>query len=234
MGRGARTAVIDTVSPPTAMKKKKLAYRGEELEITPADLVPHDEKGTAWESSPISFEPVFTTLAPDRDDRTFKADVSFRGLLLPGLEVPLIVPYDLGIWSVEPAVFVMDPHETVAEKILGWCANRLVKHYADLAYIALVSHPRVRKRAIQLDYAKAREVTAAKLEAVRKIQPEKYAKFASVDALIGELSKPPRLDMRQWTEIMYVRAQRDRFTPNLIASAVREILAEGLRQAAPQ
>ena len=127
-----------TVDPPTAMKKM-LNYRDDELEITAADLVPHDQGGTAWKSAPITFEPVFTSLVPNAEERTFKADVSFRGLLLPGWEVPLLVPYDLDIWQEEPLVFVMDPHETVAEKILGWCVHRNVKHYADLAYIALVS-----------------------------------------------------------------------------------------------
>jgi len=101
------------VNPATAMKDK-LAYRDDDLEITPADLVPHDDGGTAWQSAPISFTPIFTSLIPDPDDRSFKADVSFRGMLLDGLEVPFKVPYELGIWEDDPAVFVMDPHEGVS------------------------------------------------------------------------------------------------------------------------
>jgi hypothetical protein len=125
----------------------------------------------------------------------------------------------------------MDPHETVAEKILGWCAHRRVKHYADLAYIAIVSQPKAPHRAIELDYGRTREVTAAKLETMRKLQPDNYSAFRNVDALIGDLAKPPMLDKQQWARIMYVRAQRDRFSPETITPAVREILADGLRRA---
>lgn len=222
-----------TVDPPTAMKKM-LNYRDDELEITAADLVPHDQGGTAWKSAPITFEPVFTSLVPNAEERTFKADVSFRGLLLPGWEVPLLVPYDLDIWQEEPLVFVMDPHETVAEKILGWCVHRNVKHYADLAYIALVSQAEPPARPIELDYRKTREVTAAKLETMRALQPDFYAPFPSVDGLVGDLAKPPQLDKRQLMDIMYLRAHRDRFKPEIISRAVREILAAGLRRAAPR
>lgn len=223
----------DVVDPPTEMKRK-LAYRDDDLEITPADLVPHDPRGSAWKSAPISFEPVFTSLVPRPDDRTFKADISFRGLQLPGREVPLRVPYELGIWDDEPTVFVMDPHEIVAEKILGWCAHRLVKHYTDLGYIALVSQPGAKPRAIDLDFGTAREVTAAKLEAMRTLQPDRYADFPNVDALIGELAKPPRVDPGQWASILYIRSFQSRLAPDLIVRAVRDVLAVGLRRAGPR
>lgn len=220
----------ESVNPPTAMKQK-LTYRDDDLAITPADLVPHDQRGTAWVSAPISFTTTFTRLVPSADDRTFKADVSFRGLVLDGLEVALAVPYDLGIWDREPVVFVMDPHETVAEKVLGWCVHRQVKHYADLAYIAIVSHPDAPNRLIELDYRLARDTLDAKLAAMRTLQPDIYAPFPHIDALIGDLSRPPRFDAGQWREIMYVRAQRDRFKPQLLIDAVTKILAAGLQAA---
>jgi hypothetical protein len=37
-----------------------------------------------------------------------------------------------------PSVWVMDPVEALAEKILGWCVHGLVKHYADAAWQKLV------------------------------------------------------------------------------------------------
>lgn len=221
------------VDPPTAMKEK-LSYQDEKLAITPADLVPHDEGGTAWVSTPISFTPRFTRLVPDEGDRTFKADVSFRGMVMDGLEVPLAVPYDLGIWEQDPVVFVMDPHETVAEKILGWCVHRQVKHYADLAYIAIASNPKAENPPIKLDYRIAREALDAKLTAMRKIQPTTYAAFPHIDALVGDLSRVPQLASGQWARIMYVRAHRDRFKPQLLVDAVTKILAPGLRKAAPR
>ena len=139
---------------------------------------------------PSHSRPVFTSLIPDPDDRSFKADVSFRGMLLDGLEVPFKVPYDLGIWDEDPAVYIMDPHETLAEKILGWCAHRQVKHYADLAYIALVSRPGDRQL-IEVNYARARDVLDGKLEAMRRLQPNTYAAFPNIDALIDDLAQKP-------------------------------------------
>jgi hypothetical protein len=216
-----------TVNPPTVMKDK-LAYRDDDLEITPADLVPHDDGGTAWQSAPISFTPAFTSLIPDPDDRSFKADVSFRGMLLDGLEIPFKVPYDLGIWEENPAVYIMDPHETLAEKILGWCAHRQVKHYADLAYIALVSRPGD-GRLIELNYARAREVLDGKLATMRELQPDNYAPFPDIDALIDDLAKSPRFKPMQWAKIMYLRNRRDRFTQAHLTAAVMGILVPGLR-----
>jgi hypothetical protein len=216
-----------TVNPPTVMKDK-LAYRDDDLEITPADLVPHDDGGTAWQSAPISFTPAFTSLIPDPDDRSFKADVSFRGMLLDGLEIPFKVPYDLGIWEENPAVYIMDPHETLAEKILGWCAHRQVKHYADLAYIALVSRPGD-GRLIELNYARAREVLDGKLATMRELQPDNYAPFPDIDALIDDLAKSPRFKPMQWAKIMYLRNKRDRFTQAHLTAAVMGILVPGLR-----
>jgi hypothetical protein len=220
----------EVVDPPTAMKGK-LAYRDDDLEISASDLTPHDAGGTAWKSAPVVFEPVFTSLVPQPSDRTFKVDVSFRGLQMPGLEVPLRVPYELDIWDHEPAVFVMDPHEIVADKILGWCVHRLLKHYADLGYVALASHPEAKPRGIDLDYSTARDVTAAKLEAMRRLQPSLYAPFPNVDALIGELARPLPVNRNEWTAITYVRSARDRLAPELVVRAVREVLAEGLRRA---
>lgn len=219
----------DTVNPATAMKAK-LAYSDDELEITPADLVPHDDGGTAWKAAPVEFTPIFSTLIPDPDDRNFKADVSFRGMLLDGLEVPLKLPYDLGIWTEDPAVYIMDPHETLAEKILGWCAHRQVKHYADLGYIALVSRPG-EHRLIDLDYARAREVLDGKLTIMKRLQSNVYASFPNIEALIDDLAQKPQFSSMQWSKMMYLRDKRDRFTQTHLIAMVTGILVPGLRGA---
>jgi hypothetical protein len=216
-----------TVNPPTVMKDK-LAYRDDDLEISPANLVPHDDAGTAWQSAPISFTPVFTSLIPDPDDRSFKADVSFRGLLLDGLEVPFTVPYDLGIWEEDPTIYIMNPHETLAEKILGWCAHRQVKHYADLGYIALVSRPGD-GRLIELDYSHAREVLDGKLSVMKRLQPNIYAAIPHVEAVIDDLAQKPRFNPMQWAKIMYLRDERDRFTQAHLTAAVTGVLVPGLK-----
>jgi hypothetical protein len=222
----------ETVSPPTVMKAK-LAYSDDDLEIMPAELVPHDAQGTSWQSAPIEFNPVFTSLIPNPDDRSFKADVSFRGMLLDGLEVPFKVPYDLDIWPESPAVYIMDPHETLAEKILGWCAHRQVKHYADLAYVALVSRPGG-AQLIDLSYPRAREVLDGKLATMSRLQPDIYAAFPSIDALLDDLAQRPQFSSTQWSRIMYLRDARDRFTQAHLIAAVTGVLVPGLKGAGKQ
>jgi hypothetical protein len=221
----------ETVYPETAMQKL-LDYSDRFLEITAAPLVPSAEDGTVWKSAPISYRPVFTALVPDPADRTFKADVSFRGLVEPGQERQLILPYELDIWEGDtPVVFVMDPHEIMAEKILGWCVDRHVKHYADLAYIAVVSNPEASTRTIEIDYPRARSVLDAKLTIMTRVHPAKYARFPSIDALVGDLMRAPEFDAQDWRKIMYVRNHRDRFTQAFIQRAVQKIMVPRLRSA---
>jgi hypothetical protein len=120
--------------------KRLLAYEDELSSITPSDLVPYDGAGTNWKSAPITFDPAFTALVPGDNDRSFKADVSFRGLVLHGRELPLRVPYDgLKLWKKPTSVYVMDLHETVAEKVLGWCAHRLGLVYVQTLAMSLES-----------------------------------------------------------------------------------------------
>jgi hypothetical protein len=206
-----------------------LRYTDDDLVIEPASLVPTSDGPTMWESAPITFDPIFTGLVPGRDDRTFKADVSYRGLVLPGVEMPLRAPYRLGIWDEDPVVYIMDPHETVAEKILGWCAHRLVKHYADLAFIAVVSNPTLPARGIELDYRKARDALDAKLEIMRALQPKVYAPFPNVDAVIADLARDPQFSRQQWLKIIYLRQHRDRFTQQFLQHAVQELLVPGMK-----
>ncbi len=217
----------DAVHPPTSLKGL-LAYQDDALEITPASLVPHDDAGTAWKSAPIAYNPVFTSLVPNPADREFKADVSFRGVMLDGFERELVVPYELELWDEPPVVFIMDPHETVAEKTLGWCAHQQLKHYADLAYIALVSRDG-EGQLIKLNNAKLRTTLADKLEAMRKLQSNIYEPFPHVDALIDKLEEIPIFPVLQWQRIMYVRQARDRFTQEFLVRAVRELLVPRFR-----
>jgi hypothetical protein len=216
----------DVAAPPHEMTSF-LEYADDDLVITPTSLVPTGNGPTMWESSPIAFEPIFTALAPPAE-RTFKADVSYRGLVLPALEKPLHLPYQLEIWDEDPVVHIMDPHETIAEKILGWCAHRLAKHYADLAFIALMGNPEAPSQTIELDYRKARETLDSKLEIMRDLQPAVYASFPNVDALIEDLAKNPEFSQDQWIKLVYVRAHRDRFSQKLVQRAVQELLVPGL------
>jgi Nucleotidyl transferase AbiEii toxin, Type IV TA system len=224
-------SAAEDASPRPEEIRRMLAYEDDDLVIAPAALTPHDAGGTAWKSEPIRYDPVFTQLVPDQSDRSFKADISFRGLVCEGIEQELLVPYDLGLWSEPPTAWVMDPHEVVAEKALGWCVNRLAKHYADLGFVGLASQATT-KPLIALDEAKLRNTVADKLEIMRALQPERYAEFASIDDLVNDLDQPPNLSEAQWRDLIYVREHRRRFSPELMVRAVRELLVPMLRNSA--
>lgn len=199
-----------------------LRYVDDELEIAPAELTPHDAGGTAWKSEPITYLPVFTDLAPD-ETREFKADISNRGLVLPGQEHQLRLPYDLGLWDEPPVVWIMDPHEIAAEKILGWVVHRAAKHYADLAFIALAAQPEAGPL-LRLDRTTLRETLAAKLGSMKKVQPDRYAKLASLDDVVRALREDPVLAADEWGKLVYLRSRRDRFTQATLKSAVQSLL----------
>jgi len=199
-----------------------LRYVDDDLEITPAELMPHDTGGTAWKSEPIAYLPAFTDLAPD-GTREFKADISNRGLVLPGQEHQLHLPYDLGIWDEPPVVWIMDPHEITVEKVLGWVVHRAAKHYADLAFIALAGQPESGPL-LRLDRTTLRNALAAKLEAMRGIQPDKYASFASLDDVVRALRADPVFSRDEWDRLVYLRPLRDRFNQATLKRAVQTLL----------
>jgi hypothetical protein len=204
-----------------------LRYSDDDLEIIPASPTPHDARGTAWESEPIAYVPAFTSLAPE-GSREFKADIASRGLVLPGIEREFRLPYDLGIWDEAPDLWIMDPHEVVAEKTLGWVVNRQAKHYADLGFIALGTTVSP-KPLFVLDGNVLRETLAAKLEIMRGIQPDRYAAWPAIDHVVGTLEEDPVFGRGDWAQIVYVRARRDRFKPELLRSAVQRILVPMLK-----
>ncbi|OJU84375.1 MAG: hypothetical protein BGO11_16715 [Solirubrobacterales bacterium 70-9] len=204
-----------------------LSYADDDLEITPAELTPHDARGSAWKSEPISYLPAFTALAPE-DSRSFKADISSRGLVLPGIETGLEVPYDLGIWSEAPVVWIMDPHEIGAEKILGWVLHREAKHYADLAFIALAAQPAAGPL-LEIVPARLRETLAAKLEIMRGVQPTNYAPWSSVEDVARTLAEDPVFGSSDWGKLVYLRSRRDMFSQAMLKSAVQNLLVPMLR-----
>jgi len=204
-----------------------LRYVDDDLEISPTDLTPHDARGTGWKSEPITYVPAFTALAPE-ETRRFKADISSRGLVLPGQVQEFQVPYDLGIWIEAPLVYVMDPHEIAAEKILGWVVHREVKHYADLAFIALAAQ-RQAGPLLELKNSSLRETLAAKLEIMRGIQPENYVAWSSVEDIVRSLEADPVFGAQEWEKIVYLRARRDLFKQATLKSAVQSLLVPMLK-----
>ena len=81
----------ETVDPPASMTDM-LRYSDEDLDIIPAEAVSADRRETLIQIEPIRFDAAFTSIVLADQDQQFKADVSFRGLLLDGREVPFEPP----------------------------------------------------------------------------------------------------------------------------------------------
>jgi hypothetical protein len=217
----------ETVDPPASMTEL-LRYSDENLDIIPTAARAADRRETLVQVEPIRFDAAFTSIVLAEQDRQFKADISFRGLLLDGREVPVATPYSLGLWDEPPTVWVMDPVETLAEKILGWCVHGLVKHYADAAWITIAAQ--ASGSPLAFAYPQLREVLHDKLELMRRLQPDTYRPFPSVDAVIGKLAQPPQFDRAQWQKLVYLQAHRAAYSQADLRRIVQQTLAPGLRR----
>jgi hypothetical protein len=177
-----------------------LAYEDRDIEITPSPLVPTADSGKVWKSDPVRFEPYALTLPLTDDDKTFKVDIATYGLLDEGQERELSDPYGLDLWEAggAPSVLVMSLEEIAAEKTLGWCAHRLYKHYADLAFIG-------HQLTDQINPSKLRALTEAKLDNMKKIQPRLYEHLDTLDDLIHALEDPAPLPVAAAIQIKFLR-----------------------------
>lgn len=151
-----------------------------------------------------------------------------RGLLFPGIERELLVPYDLGIWPEPPVVRVMDPHEIVAEKTLGWVVHREAKHYADLAFLAVGTRAETGP-IFDLGADVLREALDGKLQTMKNVQPDNYAPWHTIEDIVKSLAEDPVFSADDWNKIVYVRAYRDRFTKRALQHAVQRLLVPMLR-----
>lgn len=216
-----------TVDPPASMTDM-LRYSDEDLDIVPAAAIAADQRETLIQIEPIRFDAAFTSIVLADQDQQFKADVSFRGLLLDGREVPFETPYSLELWSEAPTVWVMDPVEVLAEKILGWCVHGLVKHYADAAWITIAAQ--TTGSPLAFAYPELRDILHDKLELMRELQPGTYRSFPSVDAVVGKLAQPPQFDQVHWQKLVYLQADRAAYSQEDLRRIVQETLAAGLRR----
>ena len=217
----------ETVDPPVSITDM-LRYSDEDLDIIPAAAIAADQRETLIQIDPIRFDAAFTSIALADQDQQFKADVSFRGLLLDGREVPFETPYSLELWSEAPTVWVMDPVEVLAEKILGWCVHGLVKHYADAAWVTVAAQST--GSPLTFAYPHLREVLHGKLELMRELQPDTYRAFPSVDAVVGKLAQSPQFDQVQWQKLVYLQAHRAAYSQEDLRRIVQDTLAAGLRR----
>jgi Nucleotidyl transferase AbiEii toxin, Type IV TA system len=126
-------------------------------------------------------------------------------------------------------VWVMDPAETMAEKILGWCVHGSVKHYVDVAWIATASD--MPELSLSINYEELRNTLGDKLDVMRGIQPDTYARLRSVDALVGELGKLPILDQSQWGRLAFLKGREP--SQAAVIEAVKRVTWR-LRRAQPR
>jgi hypothetical protein len=119
---------------------------------------------------------------PDRVEGEFTFTVSWRGLIEPTQPLLLIHPY-AELELPRTIVPVMDLTEQIAEKILGWSAHGLMKHYVDVAWAFY-------RLADQIDPSKLGRLVDAKLEVGRALFPTEYAAFPTRAALRARSSTP--------------------------------------------
>jgi hypothetical protein len=190
-----------------------LTYMSPDIEITPAPLVPTSDRGNVWKSDPVEFDPLWLTVPIEDNDRRFKVDLASYGVLEEGQEHPLTDPYELGLWpGGAPSVTMMRLEEIAAEKTLGWCAHRLYKHLADLAFIAERLHDR-------LDRQLLRNLTGGKLDIRRKLQPAIYQDLRSLADVIAALENPGPITSHQQRGVRFLR---NPYTPEQVTRIVRE------------
>lgn len=212
--------------------RRLFAYQDDDLTITPESVTSTDAGETLYRAQPVRFDAAFSSIVDaDSDDSTFKADISFRRLELDGVQTPLAVPYLPGIWDAPPEVWVMNPNETVAEKILGWAAHGLLKHYADVGFAA-------RKMTgkdvpVPIVWATVFEVLAAKRDAMAKLQPTVYADLPTVDRVINVLGQPPNFAAGQWNALQYVKPAQAAITRDWLVAGVQGAVSE-MRRTRPR
>ncbi len=158
---------------------------GDELEVYP-------DPGERWGRStpklvdvkPIKYEAYFASATGDPVEGEFSFTVSQRGLFRPPVWVELTHPYrELVFERDEVLVPVMDIAEQAAEKIVGWAASSLVKHYIDLAWIG-------REFGATLKTDDFRWLVQKKLDIGYATYPDTYAKLRTLEDLIVPLATP--------------------------------------------
>ena len=136
----------------------------------------------------------------------YDADLSTRAVTAPA-QIRQLLTYTSPDIEIRPAPLV-----PTSDKTLGWCAHRLYKHLADLAFIAERLHDR-------LDPQLLRDLTDGKLDTMRKLQPAIYEDLRSLADVIAALERPGPITPRQQQGVRFLR---NPYTPEQVIRIVRE------------
>jgi hypothetical protein len=137
-------------------------------------------------AKPVDYDAYFAATAGDPVSGSFTFTVNQRGLFQPATWLMLVHPYRELMLAEDVRVPVMNLEEQAAEKIVGWAASSLVKHFVDLAWIGREHHD-------SLDAQALRRVVQKKLDIGHQTYPAAYAALRTLKDLVLPLARP-----REW------------------------------------
>ena len=154
----------------------------DELVVTPADATGWKPGKKLVTARPVNYQAFFAAVGGEVIEDQFTFTVSWRGLEEPAQTLALIHPYP-ELKMPETLVPVMDLTEQVAEKLVGWCAHGLIKHYVDVAWAFY-------RLADQIDNAKLGRLVERKLVIGRELFPDAYTNLPDLNAVFRPLYNP--------------------------------------------
>jgi hypothetical protein len=166
----------------------KLRLDDDQLQVYP-------DPGTNWgrktpklvDVKPIKYEAYFASVTGDPIEGHFSFTVSQRGLFERAERLALRHPYpELVFEQDDLSVPVMHIAEQAAEKVVGWAAGSLVKHYLDLAWIG-------REFGETLIAEDFQRLVQRKLDVGFEIFPGAYGHLREIKDLLIPLHRP-----REW------------------------------------
>jgi Nucleotidyl transferase AbiEii toxin, Type IV TA system len=155
-----------------------------ELTVTPADATGWKPGKKLVTARPVNYEAFFAGIGGGAIEDQFTFTVSWRGVVEPAQHLALVHPYP-ELQMPQTIVPVMDLTEQLAEKIVGWCAHGLIKHYVDVAWA-------FHRLAGEIDTGKLRRLIESKLATGRELFPDAYAKLPDMHAVFAALHDPDR------------------------------------------
>ncbi|MGC2373215.1 MAG: nucleotidyl transferase AbiEii/AbiGii toxin family protein [Solirubrobacteraceae bacterium] len=173
-----------TGEPDRHVVRNALTLSSDELEVTPADPTEWKPGRKLFSAQPIEFSAFFAGLGGQPIEDEFSFTVSWRGLLEPAEHVPLVYPYDQ-LEVPQTSVPVMNLTEQVAEKLVGWCAHKLMKHYVDIAWV-------FHRLPHEVDGPRLGTLVQHKLDVGRALFPDAYAQFQDLKSVFMPLYDPDR------------------------------------------
>lgn len=171
-------------TPDNAGLSAALTVEHDDLLVAPAGVAEWGLGKRLITAQPVGFEAFFAAAGEPVEDR-FSFTVSWRGLFEKPDRLVLKQPYpELDLPHV--LVPVMDLTEQVAEKIVGWCAHGLIKHYVDIAWV-------FKDLADEIDSDRLGPLTERKLEVGRSLFPDAYTQYDRLETLFRPLYDPARV-----------------------------------------